>query len=245
MKSFQWLRKKVVAYPWWALFVITLGLWLFPQTYRIIRIFFIISLPTLCVSGILLLRKRKVLALALLSACIALVIFLCIPGSQGNPARLRNAYVGALERYEGTLYVWGGENRIGIDCSGLVRNGLIDANLRLGISSLNPRPIRDALTLWWNDCSARALRDGYKEFTTPLFKADSINSITNNMLAAGDIATTTDGVHVLAYLGNSRWIQADPGVMKTIIASTPSDNIWFTVPIHVRRWTQLTEAPNN
>ncbi|MBI3986575.1 MAG: C40 family peptidase [Lentisphaerae bacterium] len=33
--------------------------------------------------------------------------------------------VQCLRRYEGTLYVWGGENRRGIDCSGLVRKKVI------------------------------------------------------------------------------------------------------------------------
>ena len=233
-----------MAYPWCALLVLTLGLWLFPPTYRIIRIFFIISLPTLWASGVFLLRKRMLLAIALLSAGTVLLAFLCLPGSEPDRSRLREAYVNALKRYEGTLSVWGGENRIGIDCSGLVRNGLIDANVRLGLRTLNPNPIRSALSMWWNDCSARALRDGYKDLTTPLFKAESINSITNSAIAPGDIAVTVDGVHVLAYLGDNHWIEADPGVMRTIVVTTPTENRWFKVPVQILRWTQLLECRN-
>ena len=55
---------------------------------------------------------------------------------------LRQKYVDSLVRYEGTKYVWDGENRLGIDCSGLVRKGLIDAAVRAGISTWNPRLIR-------------------------------------------------------------------------------------------------------
>ena len=51
---------------------------------------------------------------------------------------LRSKYILAVQGYEGTPYVWGGENRMGIGCSGLVREGLIQANLQQGITTLNP-----------------------------------------------------------------------------------------------------------
>jgi cell wall-associated NlpC family hydrolase len=201
--------------------------------------FFVIALPILWLFGVFIIRKHRVFAIALLAMGIVFLLFLCLPGLDADKSKLREEYVNSLERYEGTRYIWGGENRLGIDCSGLVRNGLINANVRVGILSLNPKPIRQAFELWWNDCSARALLDGYRQFTTPLFKAESINSITNSFLAPGDIAITSDGSHVLAYLGNSRWIEADPEVMKTIVVVSTSDRIWFNIPVHVRRWTQL------
>lgn len=90
----------------------------------------------------------------------------------------------------------------------------------------------------------RALRDGYKGLTTPLFQAQSINAITNSRLAPGDIAVTADGAHVLAYLGDNHWIEADSGPMRTIIVATPTENRWFSVPVHILRWTQLLESPS-
>ncbi len=228
---------------WFALFLLTVALCIFPVTYRIIRIFFLISLPGLWLSAVFVLRKKRAFALSLLSVGFALMIFICLPGFAPYQKELKQAYVEALEKYEGTRYVWGGENRIGIDCSGLVRNGLINANLQQGITTLNPRLIRKAFAMWWYDCSALALRDGYMKFTRPMFKASSVNAITNLSLFAGDIAVTSNGAHVLAYLGNNRWIEADPLVMKTIIVSTPSENIWFNTPVHVLRWSQCDKNP--
>ncbi len=50
--------------------------------------------------------------------------------------------------YQGVRYVWGGEGLLGIDCSGLVRKGLVWSQLNLGIRTLNGKPIRDAIGLW-------------------------------------------------------------------------------------------------
>jgi len=166
-------------------------------------------------------------------------VFLILPGSEPDQVRLRKEYISVLKRYEGTVYIWGGENKIGIDCSGLVRNGLIDANVLVGIKTLNPKPIRTALNMWWNDCSASALRDGYRNYTKTLFKAENINSANIDAMLPGDIAVTVDGVHVLAYLGENLWIEADPGVMRVILVKTPTNNPWFTVPVYILRWTQL------
>jgi hypothetical protein len=125
----------------------------------------------------------------------------------------------------------------------MVRRGLINANIKTGLSTLNQSLIRAAFVLWWNDCSARALRDEYHGFTTRLFQAKSINSITPATLSPGDLAVTSDGTHVLAYLGDSTWIEADPSVMKVITVLTPSDNMWFNVPVHIMRWNQFKESP--
>jgi hypothetical protein len=242
-KSFRWLREKVRTFPWFALLAVNVLLYLLPQTYRAIRIFQVASVPALWLWGAYLVRRRRKVAPTVLAIGIALLGFLCLPGSDPDQNELRNAYIRSLKSYEGTRYVWGGENRIGIDCSGLVRNGLINANLRVGISTFNPGPIRRAFAMWWNDCSAQALLEGYRQLTVPLFRADSINSIRERSLAPGDIAVTSDGVHVLAYIGDGRWIQADPGPMKTVITTLPSDDYWFTVPVHVMGWTQL-ELPS-
>ena len=60
------------------------------------------------------------------------------PGRE-HDSRTTREYVTELLRYEGAKYIWGGENWLGIDCSGLVRSALITANYKLGILTLNPR----------------------------------------------------------------------------------------------------------
>ena len=219
-------------------------IWLFPVGCRITRILLLASATILCMRCIFLLRTHKLAVFAILAIGLIVLVWLCFPGRPGDPSVLKQSYIQSLKQYRGTLYVWGGENRIGIDCSGLVRRGLINANVRTGLLTLNPKLVRTALVLWWNDCSARALRDEYLGFTARLFQAESINSIASTTLLPGDLAVTSDGVHVLAYLGDKTWIEADPSVMKVITVLTPSDNVWFQAPVHIVRWNQLKEGLN-
>ena len=46
---------------------------------------------------------------------------------------------------------------------------------------------------------------------------------------------TFNGVHVLAYIGNKTWIEADPNIE----VKTPARNAWFNMPVHVMRWRAL------
>jgi len=145
---------------------------------------------------------------------------------------LRAAYLTSLKSYEGTTYVWGGETARGIDCSGLVRRGMIDAYRRQG-------QMRRAADLWWHDCSAKALREEYRGQTQRLFDAPSLNAIPLSRLHPGDVAVTQNGVHTLAYLGKGEWIEADPGAWKVIRVRVPSKNAWFRVPMSIVRWSDL------
>lgn len=239
MRSRFWKRPWLA---WSALLLVAIGFWLQPISYRVIRLCLLLSVVTLWASAVFLLRKKRNAGATVIALGIVLSASLCLPGRDVEVARLRAEYTEALRLYEGTPYVWGGENRLGVDCSGLVRNGLMDANMRLGFRTANARAIRTAIRMWWYDCSARALRDGYKSLTDPLFDADSINDISSDRIAAGDIAVTINGVHVLAYIGDGLWIEADPTERKTIVVRTPSTNYWFTVPVRVLRWSQLTET---
>ena len=99
---------------------------------------------------------------------------------------------------------------MGIDCSGLVRSGLIKANYEQGILTFNPRLIREGFSLWWHDCSAKALGEEYRGRTWLLVSARSINEIDYATIMPGDIAVTEDGIHVLAFLRAKLWIEADP-----------------------------------
>jgi hypothetical protein len=137
--------------------------------------------------------------------------------------------------------VWGGENRIGIDCSGIVRCGWTDANLRYGIRTANPEPVRQAIRIWWQDCSAKELGEGYRDRTHLLIAPTTLNSVEYGLLHPGDVAVTTSGVHTLAYLGDRQWIEADPNAMGIVTLQAPNSNIWCSVPMKILRWRALEQ----
>jgi cell wall-associated NlpC family hydrolase len=196
----------------------------------------------LAIGAFILLRSRRRLRLLPLVLPVLLLTVLLVPGREHDPGKLRGRYVAALRRYEGTRYVWGGENRFGIDCSGLVRKGLINANLWEGIVTANPRRLRAAGQLWWYDCSAKALKGSYRDWTRLLFTAAAINDIPSEDLLPGDVAVTSNGVHALVYLGDDEWMQADPGPGRVVRQSVPVQNgRWFDMPVHILRWRQLDE----
>ncbi|MBV9868261.1 MAG: C40 family peptidase [Abitibacteriaceae bacterium] len=157
----------------------------------------------------------------------------------GRRAKLRQGYVVALNRYESVPYVWGGEGLRGIDCSGLVRRGMIDADLKTGFATANPALIRAGCDLWWHDCSAKALKEEYRHQTQLLLTTSSLNHLNYAALLPGDFAVTDSGVHTLAYIGNQTWLEADPGAWKVIKVKIPSKIAWFSQPMHIMRWRQL------
>lgn len=211
---YGWTRWRIAVAVWFTLLAAALGAMVYPVTYGALRFFIVAVCPLLWLSSAVLMWKRKSLAAIILLAGVLGAAFVSLPGHQPSALRLRDAYTKCLQRYEGTPYVWGGENRWGIDCSGLVREAMIDANLTTGLRTLNPKPIRTAFMMWWDDCSAKALRDEYRRFTIRLFEAKNINTIIGSSLSPGDMAVTADGGHVLAYLGSNTWIEADPGVRE-------------------------------
>lgn len=176
------------------------------------------------------------------AACLVVPVAVAVmPGRSHSRAALRAKSVEVLQSFEGTPYVWGGEGRLGIDCSGLVRQGLIRASLAEGMASGDGDLLRSAASLWWHDATARALRDQHRGATRLLFEAPSINAVPVDRLEPGDFAVTSNGVHVLAYVGDGRWIQADPGAGAVVTVETPSADPWFGVPVHVMRWEALAE----
>lgn len=242
MQKLSLLLQTAWRHPWIVLLVFTVCLWAFPIGYTSCRVFLIAAVAVLWAWGAYLLRRRRLAAAMVVVVGISGLAWLALPGRPGDPAVLRASYIQCLKHYEGTPYTWGGENRIAIDCSGLVREGLINANIKTGLVSLNPQLLRTAFGLWWHDCSAKALRDQYRGFTVQCGKAESINALSLPSLAPGDLAVTADGVHVLAYLGERTWIEADPGVMKVLTVHVPSDNVWFNVPVQIVRWNQLQDG---
>ena len=233
------LWQRVVCGIWLVVLLLLVFMLAYPICHRPGQLFIVIAIPLLWLSAIFLCRKRQMILFHLLLYGIAITFFLCLPGRRPDPGRLRNFYVGSLLGFEGTGYLWGGENCFGVDCSGLVRRGLINAHFELGLRTLNPQAIRTAFSLWWHGCSAEALRDEYRGVTCPLFKAESINAISSDHIKPGDIAVTLDGIHVLAYLGQDEWIEADPGLLRVVKLAVPNDNPWFNESVLVMRWASL------
>ena len=224
---------------WMALFGATVFFWFYPVNIGLLRLYFLLTIPTLLVGGAVLLWHRERLRYVPVVILGLLLVVLILPGRSQDAHRLRERYVSALRSDEGTKYVWGGENGFGIDCSGLARRALINAHVREGLLSLNPSHLRDSLELWWYDCSARAMKQGYRDWTRHLFDADSVNELSAEVAAPGDLAVTADGLHVLICLGQGTWIEADPGLGRVFAAKTPVANPWFDMPVVVLRWKRF------
>jgi hypothetical protein len=169
-------------------------------------------------------------------------VFLAMPARRAEPAALAVDYVQGLLRYEGVRYHWGGESPTGIDCSGLVRRGLVDAAFLRGLRTLDPGMVRLSLRLWWNDCTAKELGEG--RGTTPISVTPSIETLDHGGLQPGDLAVSESGLHVMAYLGGRRWIEADPDEQKVITVTVPgTGNAWFLQPMKIVRWKALQPLP--
>lgn len=179
--------------------------------------------------------RRTWLAISLIA-----VVALLFPGRRDDAAALRREYTRSLREYERVPFVWGGESRRGVDCSGLMRCGLVDAHVRRAVATRNPGLLRAAVSLWWHDTSAMALRDGYRNNTRVLLWAPSINELDHTKIQPGDLAVMENGIHVMAYLGESTWIEADPDAGQVIKVAIPNrERPWFNIPVHLLRWRQF------
>jgi hypothetical protein len=226
---------------WLALLGLLIALALFPVGSRITRLASLVLTFIVWFGFVALVWRRQSLRFLLLGITIIALILLVLPSRAIPPPHtLRSDYIAELRRYDGVPYYWGGESSRGIDCSGLIRRGLIDALLRRGVRTFDTGLIRRAIRLWWDDCSASALGAQHHRLTVRLFDAPSINVLDHSKLLPGDLAVTADGVHILAYLGESRWIEADPEAGRVITVAAPSaDNPWFQTPMRVVRWSML------
>ncbi len=222
----------------WSLCLFTfILLWFYPISYGLIRLAKLV-LAVLIYSGLIYLSWHRYLSrLVVISLGVILSLFLLMPGKAFDIVSLQNSYTSQLQKYENTYYIWGGENRVGIDCSGLVRQGLIQANFRQGIRTLNPGLVRQGFDIWWHDSSAEALRDEYRDYTKKILLSESINQLDYAQIQPGDMAVTQDGLHILAYLGQKYWIEADPLYKKVLKITIPErNNPWFNTPVYLLRW---------
>jgi hypothetical protein len=157
---------------------------------------------------------RIIVLVGLASFC----AFVLWPGSdRTDSSRLRLRFVHRLQAYDGVWYIYGGENSRGIDCSGLVRAAMVRALLDDGVASANPALVRAAFTLWWHDTNAIQLGKGGNGLTLPIGDGVPTPMRAASNVRPGDLAVTTSGSHVLACLGDHRWIEADPDVARVHI----------------------------
>lgn len=190
-------------------------------------------------------KRKPARVVALLLPWIALMPFL-LPGGDLDPEELRQDYVRRMNGFEGTRYFWGGESPRGIDCSGLPRRAFRDALLAYGIRHRNGRAFRLYIEQWWFDASAKALGEGYRGYTRPIGTNGTIQRMDYASLMPGDLAVTTSGIHVLAYAGDGRWIQADPDIGAVATLDGRADhNGWFGDPVTMHRWQLLEPHDSN
>jgi hypothetical protein len=111
--------------------------------------------------------KIKVTRVACVTAFTLIGVLLVMPGREYSRSALCQRYVECLKQYEGAPYVWGGESARGIDCSGLVRRGLIDANFQNGMTTELPPvgiPIRALDSAADNIFASRRLAAGNRDW---------------------------------------------------------------------------------
>ena len=151
-----------------------------------------------------------------------------------STVNLKSLYIKNLESFESVAYYWGGENIIGIDCSGLPRKSMMNACFYSGA-------FRKAIELWWYDSSARALKENYRNYTSKVTSFSSLRNVDYSQIKAGDMAVTASGAHVIVYLGEEKWIQADPEQGRVIIEDPyTTKSGWFDVSVSVVRWNHVS-----
>lgn len=213
-----------------------------PVHSKLLKLAHLCSFGATWVGLLLLMWRYQKVRIAILILPLFFALPLLLPGRPIKTNELRANYVQRMNAFQETSYYWGGENSRGIDCSGLPRRALRDALLSYGFRNFNGRAFRGFLEQWWYDASALALSEGYRDYTTPVGVSGTIEEIDSKSLKAGDLAVTDNGVHALAYIGEGRWIQAEPGIQKVVNLHAQNDeNPWFRVPVSIYRWRVLTD----
>lgn len=205
------------------------------NTFR--NLLFLLCLIGFCIGLMLFVWRYKPIRFTLIALFALTAAVLILPSRPINTAELKNDYVKRVIAFESTQYIWGGESSRGIDCSGLPRRALQDSLVSYGIRKINGKALRTAMQHWWFDANANALSQGYLNYTTPLNTKGPIKDISYSKLIPGDLAVSSGGAHILVYLGEDKWSQADPGIgyVKTLNGRTDK-NPWFTISSSTHRW---------
>lgn len=228
---------------WMAAIGLFIAVLLYPVSSRLTRKFGLALFFVVWFGFIFLFWRRRVLRFSLLGISLLFTAFLCWPkNKQPSVDVLRSDYVTGLQRYDGVKYFWGGESPRGIDCSGLVRRGMIDSSFLRGLLTLDPGRVRHAISLWWHDTTASVLGEAHDGLTTHVLDTPSLNQLDHSQILPGDLAVTKSGGHIMAYLGENRWIEADPGAGHVITVLVPTTgNGWFDTPMKIVRWSVLSK----
>lgn len=219
--------------------VLFAGAWLHPVHNRILQSALILGFLLLGWGIWRLLAGKRALRVGWCALLLLGCVPFLLPGKPLETGALREDYVRRLRHFEGTRYVWGGESALGIDCSGLPRRALRDALWAQGCRTWNGRAFRAWLHEWCFDSSAKAMMVHHRGRTRTLPGCGSLWDLHEHAPLPGDLAIRADGRHVMVYLGNREWIEADPTLAKVHIwISTSEDGGWYDGLV-LRRLTLL------
>jgi NlpC/P60 family len=220
--------------------VVFIALALWPINSFMVRAPMIFLAITLWATVVALGWNHRILRSFVIILPVLAMIALLLPARAVQVEDLRERVVAALRQYEGVVYLWGGENAHGIDCSGLVRRARMDAEWSYAFAHADPAAVRRALSIWWNDQSAQAMGRHDRGTTVFLEKVSSLSGCPPERYLPGDFAILNE-IHVVAALGNGVWIEADPSQGRVLVLPFGSENAWLKVPATLVRWQILTE----
>ena len=238
------LLKRIAPGLWRLSIPLTVVFWYSPYVDFPIRVLTWSSLAVALLGAVIVYWHKPSVRWSLLGLYAAVILFLAVPLHHpvDRPALQAN-YCAALKSYLDCRYVWGGQGYFGVDCSGLVQKGMMDALARQGFTHGDSTLVRQSLSLYWHRTTAKVIGQGFAGRTVPVTTCLMLNTLDYSLLQPGDMAVTAGGDHVMAYLGNRTWIAADPGVGKVTTFTIPEKiNAYFSTPMRIVRWKLLSAA---
>lgn len=239
------MRRRYYWWVWGVLSVVLALLLALPMRSTMIRLAMAVLFSLIAIGLLAITWKTKGIRHGLLALFLAVTVFVSLPYKpKRDIAALRDLYVSKLKGYDGTRYVWGGENHLRIDCSGLVRIALADALFEYSLRRMDPSALRSGFYLWWHDSNAVDLGKATSVHTILLGDGSLAKLSASKNQLTGDLAVTQAGSHVLVYLGGDVWIEAEPAVGATHIFDLKGQFKYLAdQEVRFVRWTYLSAAP--